>query len=41
MMAIGRIVTAVTGSPAPVVVVDSCTLLDVVRAPLRNKANEV
>lgn len=41
MMAIGRIVTAVIGSPAPVLFVDSCTFLDIVRAPLRNKANEV
>jgi len=41
MTAIGRMVTAITGSPAPVLFVDSCTLLDIVRAPLRNKANEV
>jgi hypothetical protein len=41
MRPIGRIVTAITGSPAPVLFVDSCTLLDIVRAPLRNKANEV
>jgi hypothetical protein len=41
MTPIGRIVTAITGSPAPVLFVDSCTLLDIVRAPLRNKANEV
>jgi hypothetical protein len=38
---IGRIVTAVTGVPAPVLVLDSCILLDIVRAPLRNKADEV
>jgi hypothetical protein len=31
MTAIGRIVTTVTGSPAPVVILDSCTLLDVVK----------
>jgi hypothetical protein len=41
MTPIGGIVTAVSGSPAPVLFVDSCTLLDIVRAPLRNKANEV
>ncbi len=41
MTAIGKIVTAVAGTTAPVVFLDSCTLLDVVRAPLRNKANEV
>jgi hypothetical protein len=41
MTAIGRIVRAVTGSPAPVVFLDSCTLLDVVRAPSRNNASEV
>jgi hypothetical protein len=41
MKPIGRIVTAITGSPAPVLFVDSCTLLDIVRAPLRNKPNEV
>jgi hypothetical protein len=38
---IGKIVTAITGSPAPVLFLDSCTLLDIVRAPLRNKASEV
>ncbi len=41
MTSIGRIVTAVTASPAPVLFLDSCVLLDVVRAPLRNKAGEV
>lgn len=41
MMSIGRIVAAISGSPAPVVFLDSCTLLDVVRAPLRNKASDV
>jgi len=41
MTAIGRIVTAITGSPAPVAFLDSCTLLDVVRAPQRNNASEV
>lgn len=41
MTRIGRIVTAVTGSPAPVLFLDSCVLLDVARAPLRNKPGEV
>jgi hypothetical protein len=41
MAAIGRIVAAVTRSPAPVIFLDSCTLLDVVRAPLRNRASDV
>jgi hypothetical protein len=41
MKPIGSIVTAITGSPAPVLFVDSCTLLDVVRAPLRDKPGEV
>jgi hypothetical protein len=38
---LGRIATTVRASPAPVAFLDSCTLLDVVRAPLRNKATEV
>ncbi|MBI1914956.1 MAG: hypothetical protein HYS12_09510 [Planctomycetes bacterium] len=41
MTKIGRIVTAITGSPAPVLFLDSCILLDIVRTPLRNKASEV
>src|SRR5436309_12076821 len=41
MKPIGSIVTAITGSPAPVLFVDSCTLLDIVRAPLRGKPGEV
>jgi hypothetical protein len=41
MMSIGRIVAAVCRSPAPVVFLDTCILLDIVRAPLRNKASEV
>jgi hypothetical protein len=38
---LGRIAPAVGGNPAPVAFLDSCTLLDIVRAPLRNKATEV
>ncbi len=41
MTVIGRIVAAVKGNPAPVLFLDSCILLDIVRAPLRNKASEV
>jgi hypothetical protein len=41
MTAIGSVVTRITGSPAPVLFLDSCILLDVVRAPRRNKASEV
>jgi hypothetical protein len=43
MTAIGSIVTAVAGSPSPcpVLFLDSCVLLDIVRAPLRKKASEV
>lgn len=41
MTTLGRIVTTVGGSPAPVAFLDSCTLLDIVRAPLRNKATEI
>ncbi len=41
MTAIGRIVTTITGSPALVLFLDSCILLDIVRAPMRGKASEV
>jgi hypothetical protein len=41
MTLIAAAVVAVKGSPAPVVFLDSCILLDVVRAPRRNKASEV
>ena len=41
MTLIADVVAAITGSPAPVVFLDSCTLLDIVRAPRRNKASEV
>jgi len=41
MTLIATVVAAVNGSPAPVVFLDSCSLLDVVRAPRRNKASEV
>jgi hypothetical protein len=34
-------VNAITGSPAPVLFLDSCILLDIVRAPLRNKPSEI
>ena len=41
MAVIGAIVKAITGSPAPVLFLDTCVLLDVVRAPRRNKPGEV
>lgn len=41
MTLIADAVTAIMGNPAPVVCLDSCILLDVVRAPLRNAAGEV
>jgi hypothetical protein len=41
MTLIADIVTAVTTTPAPVLFLDTCILLDVVRAPIRNKASEV
>jgi hypothetical protein len=41
MTLIAAAVAAVQGSPAPVVFLDSCVLLDVVRAPRRNKPDEV
>jgi hypothetical protein len=41
MTLIAAAVAAVQGGPAPVVFLDSCILLDVVRAPRRNKPSEV
>jgi hypothetical protein len=41
MTLIADTVSAITGAPAPVVFLDSCVLLDIVRAPLRNAASEV
>ena len=41
MTTLGRIATTVGSTPAPVAFIDSCTLLDIVRAPLRNKATEI
>lgn len=41
MTTIGRIVTSVLGTTAPVVILDTCVLLDIVRAPLRKKAADV
>lgn len=41
MTRIAQIVSDVLSHPAPVVFLDSCSLLDVVRAPARNKADEV
>ena len=41
MTLIADVVTAITGSPAPVLFLDSCILLDIVRAPLRNKPSEI
>lgn len=41
MTRIADIVTAVTTTPAPVLFLDTCVLLDVVRSPIRNKASEV
>jgi hypothetical protein len=38
---LGRIAATLTGSPAPVAFLDTCTLLDIVRAPLRKKPGEV
>jgi hypothetical protein len=38
---IANIVTNVTTAPAPVLFLDACILLDVVRAPLRNNPSEV
>lgn len=41
MRPIGSIVKTVLGNPAPVLFLDACIFLDIVRAPLRNKASEV
>jgi hypothetical protein len=41
MTLIANVVAAITGSTAPVAFLDSCILLDIVRAPRRNKPNEV
>ena len=41
MTLIADVVTVITGSPAPVLFLDSCILLDIVRAPLRNKPSEI
>jgi hypothetical protein len=41
MTLIADVVTAITGSPAPVLFIDSCILLDIVRAPLRDKPTEI
>jgi hypothetical protein len=41
MTLIANIVATVITTPAPVLFLDSCTLLDVVRAPLRNQQSEV
>jgi hypothetical protein len=41
MTPIADTVTLITSNPAPVVLLDSCVLLDVVRAPLRNTPGEV
>jgi hypothetical protein len=41
MTLIADIVNDVTANPAPVLFLDTCILLDVVRSPLRNKPDEV
>ena len=41
MKPIGSIVKTVIGNPAPVLFLDACIFLDIVRAPLRNKASEI
>ncbi len=41
MTLIADVAAVITGSPAPVLFLDSCILLDIVRAPLRNKPNEI
>jgi hypothetical protein len=41
MTLIADAVTTITANPAPVVFLDSCVLLDIVRAPLRNIAGEI
>jgi hypothetical protein len=41
MTLIADVVAVITGNPAPLLFLDSCILLDVVRAPLRNKPSEI
>ena len=41
MALIADIVHDITANPAPVLFLDTCILLDVVRAPLRGKPDEV
>ena len=41
MATIGNVVKAIFRNPAPVLFLDTCVLLDIVRAPGRNKPNEV
>jgi hypothetical protein len=41
MTLIAEVVNLVTSSSAPVLFLDSCILLDIVRAPLRNKPSEI
>ncbi len=41
MTLIADIVNDITANPAPVLFLDTCILLDVVRAPLRNKPEEI
>jgi hypothetical protein len=41
MTLIAGAVATISGNPAPVVFLDSCVLLDVVRSPLRNISSEV
>lgn len=41
MTLIADVVNEITAHPAPVLFLDTCILLDVVRAPLRNKPDEI
>ena len=41
MPSIPDAVVAIRAHPAPVVFLDSCVLLDIIRAPLRNAASAV
>ena len=41
MTLIADIIHDITANPAPVLFLDTCILLDVVRAPLRSKPDEV
>ena len=41
MTLIADIIHDITGNPAPVLFLDTCILLDIVRAPLRNKPSEI